>query len=184
MLSISLLPKKYRQHTLLKKRQRMLVLLFTFLSVMLFLFLGFLLINNGILQNQLDNTFAYQKNLESQVKSLAPYEKIYRQIEKTGRIAGEVKGGQMDWQGFLIQLGGSLPQGVIFTDLNATNPKNTGPGEVRIRGKAKNQMTVAGFLGELEQFPQISDLQCRFINLAYGEDSETQFEITFKVSQK
>lgn len=184
MLSINLLPENYRRYSNLKRKRKLLLLSFGFMFILLFTSLGFIWLNNTILQSQLESVHAYQKNIEKQIEALAPFEEIYINVENAIKIANETGVDQMDWGGILTRFGSSLPQGIVITELNANNPKGTKAGEFRIRGRAGNQMQVSAFLEDLEQITLFSNLQCRFIRLDGEEGSETQFEITMDISQK
>jgi len=183
LISISLLPREYRLRTAFKRWQRILLLSGAVILVAFLLIYGFLLLNNSILQNQLEGSLAYRQTLNEQIKLLAPYENIYGQVEKKSGILVAAKEGEMNWFEFLAEFGRLTPQEITLTDLNANSSQKDRVGEVRIRGRANNKNTVAGYLTGLEQLPGVSDLRCRYLSTD-SVNMETQFEINLVFSKR
>lgn len=175
MVSISLLPKEFRQLDALRKKQAHLLILFGTVSLSLLLIMGIVSINGRTARHQLDNTLAYKQLLEQQLHSLAPFEEPYERLVTLNEIMKQIESEQVGWIRLLHQIGVQTPQGVWLTDFHGS-PSDSGKViEIVLKGRALDHLQVAQFLKQLENTPSLSDVKCLY---STGQPDQTQFEIT------
>ncbi|WP_028309455.1 PilN domain-containing protein [Desulfitibacter alkalitolerans] len=184
MNNVSLLPpeiKLYRQ-----SRQKMkfysFILIIGFMVLLLIYFS--LIFANIQARSELTVLRNEKIILENEISILKKYEQMQEQVIYLNRTFEKIMERVPDWEGVLLDIGFSIPDGVWLTDITATHSTTSESigGDLLIRGTGVNNLLVAAWLEEIRVMSFVNNANINFVSKRIVDNHEViQFEIKVAV---
>jgi Tfp pilus assembly protein PilN len=141
--------------------------------------------------NQANSMKNQRMAVERRMGSYQEYVDMAERIENIDRLIDPITGSAPDWAGLLVNVNHSIPGDVWLTDLTAGSASNTAqeggdsargaadsPNQLILRGYSYNYHSIAGWLEDIRQVPELSGVHCQF---ASEETVEGQPAISFEI---
>lgn len=182
MISISLLPREYRQQAKLRQMLTIILLVGGLVILVLLFSLRLLWVTVDRSQKQLDEILLQQQTLEEQMEPLFRYQRLYQQVVNQNEIILEVTGELVEWSTLLHTLAEKVPVGVWLTGFSLageddTEDSNNQVGhKLNLSGKAWDHLLIGRFVEELKSMPDFSRVVWDFSRV--NGNSHIQFSIS------
>lgn len=180
MYSISLLPYEYKLLNMKARKKNIGLMIAAVIMSVLFLAYMILTVYASGKNAELDGVRAEYAAVETQIEKMGDIKIIYDEVGLLMKDVTAAAGTTPDWNRLIASIGNSVPDSVYLTSIEMNYQESSG--ECIILGTGAYHGSVSAWLENLEEIPEIGDINCKFSSRSDSGDS-VEFEVNFRILQ-